>query len=127
MEEFDEKAMYVDKELNFIELEKWATLFEDFAYRLIARTPIGNIQVNTVWTGVNLPFGTPFETAVFRDNDVIQEERHISLEQAKDYHLTLVMGFINQGFLEYLQKENVCIPSHAPIVEQTLCAQFRTP
>ena len=129
MEEFDElhKMMYVDKELNPIPLEKWAELFEDFSYRMVARTPIGNVRINTVWVGVNLPFGTPFETGIFQDGELISEERHINEEQARDYHITMVMGYINIGFLEFLQKEHLCIQSLAPTAEQTLCDQSPTP
>jgi hypothetical protein len=121
------KKMYVDRELKFITLEEWGKLFEDFSYRLIARTPIGNIIINTVWTGVNLPFGTPFETAIFQDNKMVDDQRHCTEEQAKDYHLLMVMGYISQGFLNYLQEEALCIQSPAPTAEQISCEQPLTP
>jgi hypothetical protein len=128
MQEFDdfEGRMYVNKQLEFIKLEEWGTLFEDFSYRLIARTPIGEVTINTVWTGVNMPFGTPFETGIFQGDTLIVEERHCTEEQAKDYHITMVMGYINKGFLEFLQKEHLCIQSLAPTAEQTLCDHSQT-
>lgn len=116
----DEKMLYVNKDLQPIKLEEWGQLFEDFSYRLIARTPLGNVTINTVWTGINLPFGTPFETAIFQDNEIIDEQRHCTEDQAKDYHLMMVIGYTNKGFLNYLQNEVLCPQSPALIADQTL-------
>ena len=117
--ENDEKMLYVNKDLQPITLEEWGRFFEDFNYRLVARTPLGNVTINTVWTGINLPFGTPFETAIFQDNEMIDDERHCTEEQAKDYHLMMVIGYTNKGFLNYIQNEVLCPQSPALIAEQT--------
>lgn len=121
MDEFEElhPMMYVDKDLKPLKLEEWAELFENFSYRLIARTPIGTMTINTVWMGINLPFGTPFETGIFQDGELIEEQSHTTKEQAIDYHLMMVMAYVNKGFLEFLQKEDLCHQSPAPTVEQT--------
>ncbi len=119
MNEFDdfEGRIYVNKQLEFIKLEEWGTLFEDFSYRIIARTPIGEVTISTVWTGINLAFGTPFETEILQGDMLIVKERHCTEEKAKDYHITMVMSYINKGFLEFLQKEHLCNQLHAAIAD----------
>lgn len=103
-------ALYVDKELKPLSLEEWGTLFEDFSYRLIARTPIGNVRINTVWIGVAVPRCTPFETGIFIDDEMKEEYRHATEEEAIDFHLSMVYAYLNKGFGEYLKKEGLNAP-----------------
>ena len=114
-------GLYVDKDLKPLTLEEWGTLFEDFPYRLIAKTPIGNIRISTVWLGVWANgMMQPFETGIFEGENLIEEYRHNTIEEAKDFHLMQVMAYMNKGFLKHLEEEGICHQSRVPIVAQTL-------
>ena len=115
----DEKSdLYVDKNLNSLSLKEWSELFEDFSYRLIGRTHVCEFTINTVWTGIGCMGSQPFETGIFNEaGDLIREERHSSEKEAREYHLMMVMGYMNQGFLNFLEKELICNQSPAPTAE----------
>ena len=113
-------GLYVDRELKPLTLEEWGTLFEDFSYRLLGRTCVGKIKINTVWLGVWANgMMQPFETGIFDGDEIIEEYRHSTEAEAKDFHLMQVMAYMNKGFLNHLQKEGVCHQSPVPIAVQT--------
>lgn len=101
---------YVDRELKQIDVLEWGKLFEDFSYRLIAKTPIPSKRsvVNTIWLGVNDHFRKPFETIIFKDDVRGDPVRHATEQEAMDFHLQMVNALIYDGFLKYLQDEGLC-------------------
>ena len=101
---------YVDRELKQIDFLEWDKLFEDFSYRLIAKTPILSKRkvVNTIWLGVNDLSRKPFETIIFKDDVAGDPVRHATEEEAMDFHLQMVTALIYDGFLKYLQDEGLC-------------------
>lgn len=86
----------VVKDVSF---EDWATWFEN-ADRIIRRTKIGNVEVSTVFLGVNQAFGNSpslwFETMIFSDDEYDQEcWRYSTINQAIEGHNKILQEFYN--------------------------------
>ncbi len=79
------RPMHTDKSGRPIEMEEWARLLEDKAYRVVAKTQVGEHEVSTVWVGL-APL--PFETLVFPG--YTDMDRYATEEQAKKGHEEIV-------------------------------------
>lgn len=78
---------YKDKEGNELTVLEWGALFEDMSYRLIATEMIGDIQVSTIWLGLEDWNGNYFETGIFnKARELIEMIRYDSFEMAKLGH-----------------------------------------
>jgi hypothetical protein len=69
---------YYDREGNPLDVREWARLFEDRDYKRVRNTILGDINVSTVWLGIDHSYGAGgdpiiFETMVFGTDD---EERY---------------------------------------------------
>ncbi len=60
---------YYDRDGQTITMGEWARLFEDKSYQRVDRTKIGDVEVSTVWLGLNHgPVDGPpliYETMIF--------------------------------------------------------------
>ena len=82
---------YYDKDGNTIEREAAWALMDDWDYKRVARDYIGDVQVSTVWLGMDLGFtgGHPpiiFETMVFGGELDQETRRYATLDEAKAGH-----------------------------------------
>lgn len=85
---------YYDIDGNPIEMLEWAELFEDDSYKRVALDEIGDVQVSTVWLGLdhNWADGPPiiFETMVFGGDMDQCMQRYSTKEAALQGHQLLV-------------------------------------
>lgn len=72
---------------------EWARLFEDFAYRLVAIHKDDDVEVITVWTGINQDGDVNgraiFSTGVFKGGtarEMIHEQFWNTLDEARSGH-----------------------------------------
>jgi hypothetical protein len=77
-----------------IDLYEWGRLQEDLEYKVIAREKVGDVEVSTVWLGLNHNFwpGRPpliFETMFFPACEVC--ERYSTEDDARVGHAAAVM------------------------------------
>lgn len=62
-----DRISHRDKEGRPLPLLEWARLFEDFEYRLVAETGVGDVLVRTMWEGIDagvVGAGDMFHTGV---------------------------------------------------------------
>lgn len=84
---------YYDKAGKPIDMMTWVRLFEDREYKVIEKTPVGALEVSTVWLGSDHDFsgkGPPiiFETLVFPDCE--DGERYCTETEAREGHARYV-------------------------------------
>lgn len=90
-------------------LDEYMTFMKSAANRIIEQTPIGDLLVSTIFTGIDHAFGTGekrlFETKVFGLPDDIQPRwRYSTWNQAIREHRRLVVMLENKG-MEALAEE----------------------
>lgn len=67
----ESRISHRDKKGQPLELLEWARLYEDFDYRLVAETQVGDQLVRTMWEGIDagvVGAGDMFHTGVRRDD-----------------------------------------------------------
>lgn len=96
------RGMYFDREgRELADVFAWASLFEDFKYRIVAQQPLGkSVWVSTVWEGLAEPLfrrdDTPprvFETAVFVGGRLVERTRSASQAEALADHFRFCQRF----------------------------------
>lgn len=90
------KAVFYDRRGSPISVSEFEEAFEDIDKVVLDRTFAGDLEISTVWTGVDLSLGerTPkiFETSIFRVGPlgrcgfVDVAERYATEAQARDGH-----------------------------------------
>jgi len=65
--------------------ERWALLFQDTRYQVLAQTKVAGYRVSTVWVGIDQSFGAGrpliFETMVFGPGNWGEEQRRYATEE----------------------------------------------
>lgn len=89
------RAPYYDKAGKPIDMWRWAALFEQPGYKRIAQHKYRNIEVSTVWLGVDHGFGYSdqpiiFETMVFRNGRGHEMNRYYTEAEAIEGHRDMV-------------------------------------
>ena len=110
----EHQSLYFDKHGVPITLGQWIGLFEDLDYRRVAFTDLGQVQISTVWLGIDHNFtrqGPPviFETmlfGLFADLDLADRTqwRYRTLEEAQTGHERVVADVQKQ--IEQMLKES---------------------
>lgn len=69
---------------------EWARRHEDLAYHYVAETPVGDVRVSTIWTGISVDIEGPpliFETKVFGlEGDEMAQWRYPTEAEARAGH-----------------------------------------
>lgn len=89
--------MYFDKKGKSIPVDKWARLFGDFKYKVVKKTKQGDVEVSTVWLGMDHSWsweGKPednpnpiiFETMIFGGKHSDYQTRCSTEEEAFEMH-----------------------------------------
>jgi hypothetical protein len=77
-----------------ITLAEWATAFEDFEAKRVAKTTVGDAEVSTVWLGLDHQFGDGppliFETMIFGGEHDQEQSRYSTEKQAREGHERIV-------------------------------------
>jgi len=88
-------SSYFDKQGNPIDVEKWATYFENMDYKSIARDVLGDGRVvSTIWLGIDHSYGDSdgpmiFETMIFESEGDFTDlycDRYSTEQDALDGH-----------------------------------------
>ena len=86
-------ADYYDRDGNPMKLMDWAVKFEDLDYKRVAFTKVGDLEVSTVWLGLDhgrlADQRLIFETIVFGAPEE-RMQRYATLEDAERGHVELV-------------------------------------
>ena len=86
--------MYFDRQGRPLTVKQWARLFEDWGYRLVARTELaGGMVVTTVWLGMvdsTIDGARLFGTAVTAGGSPQEVARYDTLAQAQLGHEQIV-------------------------------------
>jgi hypothetical protein len=82
---------YFNKESEPIGLGDWMVLIEDRDYAIVKKTTIGEVEISTVWLGIDHSFGLSpniliFETMVFGGPCNQEQDRYSTLEEALKGH-----------------------------------------
>ena len=90
--EDDDETMidYYDKDGTPLTLMEWAVKFEDNEYKRVAFDQIGDVEVSTVWLGLNHQYGDGppliFETMVFGGEHDAFQWRDSTVAEALETH-----------------------------------------
>lgn len=89
---------YYDLDGNPIDMETWATRFEDVDGRRIGLDERGDVRISTVWLGLDHQWGDGppliFETMVFGGEHDGEMRRYSTREQAERGHEAMVRSVL---------------------------------
>ena len=89
-----------DRQGQQIELTKWADLWSDMAYRVVAEDQVDGVRIRTVWEGVDEVPGAMFATGTSRDGgERWRNEREDARTEAEalDQHREVVEDVRSSG------------------------------
>jgi hypothetical protein len=91
-----------DKEGKAMTLAEWSAKMNDMAYRRIAFDTVEEMEVSTVWLGLDNSFGGPtpliFETMVFGDRDDEHQRRYATKAEALAGHAEVLRDLRNRVY-----------------------------
>lgn len=104
---------YYDRQGNPISMEDWSELLNDDKYQRVVKDTIGDVEVSTVWLGLNHAYDGNsihiFETMIF-GHDTEFCHRYATEEEAIRGHLKCVVALSEGrefGFMDELDDINV--------------------
>jgi hypothetical protein len=87
---------YYNRAGESITLAEWATAFEDFEAKRVAKTTVGDAEVSTVWLGLDHQFGDGppliFETMIFGGEHDQDGWRYSTEDEAAAGHARVVQA-----------------------------------
>lgn len=90
----DERAKYYGRDGTPMAFEKWAESFGEPEAKRVARTTVGEVNVSTVWLGLDHSFGGGppliFETMIFGGRHSEEQWRYSTEEEALTGHRAAV-------------------------------------
>lgn len=94
---------YYDKTGKPISVGNWLKLFRDKEYQVVASETLIDVNISTVWLGLNHAFSPNhimiFETMVFGGRLNGECQRYATLERAEEGHLIMVEKVLESQIL----------------------------
>jgi hypothetical protein len=113
---------YYDRDGQPITMEEWAEKFEAMEYKVVRQTRVGNMEVSTIWLGLDHGFGFVanqppliFETMIFGGDHDSDQWRFYTETEARAHHKMIVRELRKENRRTMTEKTKTMIKVGAAI------------